>query len=361
MEASPIRTISEGAPADAVPLGLGMPGWPMAEVAWRAMRGSGPCGYTSHAGLDELRDALAAAHGVGRDHVLVTCGAEGALSSLFTAWLDPGDRVLVPDPGFVAYPALAHLVGAEAIPYHLDAGNRFRLDADAVIAGIERSRPRIVVVNSPSNPTGGAADGDSLARLSRACVDRDVLLVSDEAYRELYLGEPPAGLQDVGAADGIVVGSMSKAYAAPGLRVGWMVGDPEVLHPARVVQGYQVIAPARPAQRAALALIANADEVLAASRRQLRVRWEALREAFEREFGWDPSPPDGCFYLWLELAEAAREDPLAFCLRLRDEAGVVLIPGIAFGDNGRRHARLSFAGDPDRIQEGIRRLAPYWR
>lgn len=360
LKTSPIRELSENAPPGAIPLGLGLPGWAMAEPGWRALRGSGPCTYTAHAGLPELRDAIAARHGVGRDWVIVTTGAEGALTCLYNAWLDPGDRVLVPDPGFPAYPALARLVGAEAVPYRLAADRGYRLDVSALIARLDEVAPRVVVINVPSNPTGGAAPAADLRRLADACAERDVLLVSDEAYRELYLDRVPAGIFDV-ARSAVAVGSASKAWAASGLRIGWMVGPPERVTPARIVQGYAVIGAARPAQAAVLALMQEAEAVLAESRRQLESRWAALEEAFASHLPEHRLVrPDGGFYLWLELPEAARDDPFAFCIRLRDEAGVVLIPGLAFGEAGRNHVRLSFAAGPDQIAEGVRRLAPFW-
>src|SRR5690606_4705772 len=122
----------------------------------------------------------------------------------------------------------------------------------------------LVVLNHPANPTGGMASAAALARVADACARRGAVLVSDEVYRELWVGERPAGLHDVaGVAAGVVLGSVSKAFGAPGLRVGWAVGAPELLAPARVVHNAMTTAPARPSQEAATALLEHADEVLA--------------------------------------------------------------------------------------------------
>jgi aspartate/methionine/tyrosine aminotransferase len=122
-----------------------------------------------------------------------------------------------------------------------------------------------------------------------------------------------------------------------------------------------VTAPARPAQLAALALLQASPAVLSEARTHLRLRWEAFSEAYAQAFGPSPRRAAGGFYHWQLLPAWALTDPLAFCLRLRDEGGVVVVPGTAFGEGGRGHIRLSYAGDPDQIREGVRRLAPFWK
>ena len=359
---SPIRVLSEGAPVDAIPLGLGEPTWDLPEPARRALaRESGPCGYGPNAGLPELRQAVAQWHGASMEQVLITCGSEGALFGLLMAWLGPGDQVLVPDPGFPAYPALARLAGAEVVSYPLAKAHRFRLDAPAFIACLDaHPQARAAILNHPSNPTGGGATIDELRAVAEACRQRGILLISDEVYRDLHYGERPPSLRD--ASDyGVVLGSMSKGWAAPGLRVGWAVGDSEWLAPARTVHAFAVTAASASCQRAALALLEASDEVLPQGRKEIALRWEALALAWKVHFGAVITPPAGAFYHWMPLPEAALPDPMAFCVRLRDEARVVLVPGTAFGEVGRPYARLSFAARPEQITEGFSRLAPFWR
>jgi aspartate/methionine/tyrosine aminotransferase len=357
---SPIRVLSEGAPADAIPLGLGEPTWELPEPARRAFSEEfGICGYGPNAGLPELRQAVAQWYGTVEEEVLITSGSEGALFSLFMAWLGAGDQVLVPDPGFPAYPAIARLAGAETVPYTLSGD--FSLDAKAFVACLEaHPKAKAAVINHPSNPTGGGASLDELRAVAWACRQRGILLISDEVYRDLYFGSRPPSLRDAGTY-GVVLGSMSKGWAAPGLRVGWAVGDPQWLAPARTVHAFAVTAAAAPCQRAALALLEASDQVLPQGRQEIALRWEALASAWREHFGEVLTPPAGAFYHWMALPEGARQDPMAFCMKLRDEAKVVLVPGTAFGEAGRSHARLSFAARPDQIREGVRRMAPYWR
>ncbi len=358
---SPIRALSEGAPPSAIPMGLGEPGWDLSEPAREALAAAqGPCTYGPNAGLPELREAVAAFHGETAERVMLASGSQGALFALFQAWLDPGDAVLVPDPGFLAYPMLARLAGAEAVPYALAAD--FRLDAEAFERALaEHPRVKLAVINHPANPTGAGSSLEALAAVAEACERRGVLLISDEVYRELRLGETPPSLREV-TDRGLVLGSVSKAWGAPGLRVGWALGDVDWLAPARLLHAAMVTAPARPSQRAALALLRHSERVLGEGRAELRRRWEAFAAAFHEHFDVPLSPPAaGGFYHWLALPPAALDDPMAFCLRLRDEGGVVVVPGLAFGEGGRGHVRLSFGGEPADIREGLRRLAPFWR
>lgn len=361
LKPSPIRILSEGAPPSAIPLGLGEPTWDLPQAAMRALREtSGPCPYGPNFGLPELRDAVAHFHGATRNEVLITCGSEGALFSLFLAFLNPGDEVLVPDPYFPAYTSLAHLAGAKAVTYPLDTNDRFRLKAAPLLAALE-ANPNIkaVVVNSPSNPTGGATTPDDLRRIAEACKARGVMLISDEVYIDLHYGTRPPSLRDV-SDYGLVITSVSKGWGAAGLRVGWILGDPEWLGPARTVHGYAVTGASHPAQRAALALLEDSESIFIAARREIRVRWEALAAALKLHLGQIVTPPDGAFYHWIELPKSALADPMAFCIRLRDEGGVVVVPGSTFGPQGKRFARLSFAAFPEQITEGVSRMAPFW-
>lgn len=357
---SPIRAMHAGAPGDCIPLGLGEPTWDLPKPARKALAsGEGPCLYGPNAGLPELARAVASFYCTEPERVMLTAGSQGALFALFMSRLSPGDEVLVPDPGFVSYPILSALAGAVAVPYPL-AGDG-SLDA-AAFAAVLAARPRAAaaVINHPANPTGGGASPESLAGVASACEERGILLVSDEVYRELYLGKRPASLAEV-SGYGLILSSVSKAWGAPGLRVGWALGDPEILEGARLVHNYMVSCVARPSQEAALALIENSGTILPAARAELRLRWDALSGALKAELGMNTEPPAGAFYHWMPLPGAGRADPLEFCMRLREEGRVILVPGTAFGDRGGGHARLSFAARPEALREGVRRLARYWK
>jgi len=363
LKPSAIRLISDPAGPDAIPLGLGEPTWDMPREGRDALASrAGPCPYGLNAGRIDIREEAARYLDVpSADHVVVTIGTQGALYCLFAAFLDEGDDILVPDPGFVAYAAIAKMNGGRIVPYALAEHDRFRLDAGLfceALAGAPNAK--IAVLNVPSNPTGGAASKETLRRIAEACAARGVLLISDEVYRELYFGERPASLRDV-TEDGVVVTSTSKSFGAPGLRVGLAAGPPEVVKRAATVTAYSATAAAYPSQEAALALLRARDQILPAAREHVSRRFEVLQSALKEHLGQDVNPPDGSFYFWLPLPESAYADPFGFCVKLRDEGRVVLVPGDAFGPGGGRHARLSFAASEDQLREGVRRLAPYFR
>jgi len=152
-----IRRMNKGAPPDAVSLGLGEPTWPLPIAATEALSGLGDeCSYGPNAGVPELREAIAGFYGTVPERVMVGAGSQGVLFALFQAWAEPGRAVLVPDPGFIAYPALARLAGASPAPYPLGPGGA--LDADAFIAALEACpRASLAVINHPGNPSGGGA------------------------------------------------------------------------------------------------------------------------------------------------------------------------------------------------------------
>jgi len=348
-----------GAPAGCVSLGLGEPTWDLPESGRRALAlSAGPCSYGPNAGLPELRRVIASFYGIAEECIMVSSGSQGALFALFMAYLGAGDEVLVPDPGFLAYPTLARLAGGEAVPYPLAPDGS--LDELAFAAVLEaHPRAAAAIVNNPSNPTGGCAGETALSAVAAACEERGILLVSDEVYRELYLAKKPTSLADV-SDYGIVTSSVSKAWGAPGLRVGWALGDPGTLEGARLVHNSMVSCVPRPSQEAARALIEDSGAILPAARAELKMRWEALAGALEAELGIVAEKPAGAFYYWLRLPELSGDDT-RFCLRSRDEGKVILIPGSAFGGRGRGYARLSYAASPDDLREGLRRLGRFWR
>ncbi|USQ77359.1 pyridoxal phosphate-dependent aminotransferase [Ornithinimicrobium cryptoxanthini] len=386
-----IRAMAVGAPPQAIDLGLGVPGWVLPEPARRALEECAarpePLGYGPNTGIPELVSAIADHHHLGdvtlvgsgapvsrlqtsashhetdtrpvagdvADRIMVTAGSQAALTALFLSHVSPGQLVLVPDPGFPAYATLARLAGAVPVPYRL--GPRGDLDPAQFSAALDSGDVALAVINHPGNPTGGGATPEALAAVASAARAAGALLVSDEVYREVHLGPRPASLHDV-TDTGVVVTSVSKGWAAPGLRVGWAVGDPALLHPARLVHNAMTTCAARPSQLAATALLRASESVLRDTRRELIARWSIAQTgpAAVRPV----ATPAGGFYAWIPLPQWAVRDPMGFCLRLRDEGQVIVVPGSAFGAGGADHVRVSCGGDPKALAQGLARMAPFW-
>ena len=353
-----IRRVLEAAPKDAINLGFGEPNFDTPRAILRAAHESldeGRLGYTATAGLPELRQAIAEYSG-GRlrpDSVLVTVGAQEALFATMVAWLGPGQEVLVPDPGFPAYPAIARLAGASPVPYPLRASDGFQFRA-AALESLISARTRALVLNSPANPTGVIISFEELQAVAKLAADHELLVISDEVYREIYFGERPHSYLDV-STDGVVVSSLSKFASMTGWRLGWAVGTPERLEPIRVIHQYAVTCASAPSQKAALAAFGtDAQQEAASFRRELRRRRDLLATLARERLGFSPLIPEATFYMLIEAAPAG--DSLRTAMELVEHARVITIPGAAFGEEASRFLRLSFSVEEEEMRDGIERI-----
>lgn len=357
VELSLLRRVMSRAPAGAIDLGIGEPGLDPPPVLRSAMDalGTQTHGYTPNAGSPDLREAVARYLGSagGSDSVCVTVGSEEALFDTLLAFVNPGDEVLVPDPGYPPYPVVARLVGAIPVSYRLSAENGFELSLDAVERKIS-SRTKAVIVNSPSNPTGRVLSLEHLHGLVELARSKDLLLVSDEVYREIYFDERPPSLLDV-YPEGVVVGGLSKSAGLTGWRLGWAAGSPERIEAITIVHQYVATCAPTPSQRLALALLRDLDPRVFESRRRVyRSRRDLMSALVESEMHARLWVPDGSYYMLVEAAPNG--DSLALALDLLERARVVTIPGIAFGEEASRYLRLSFSAEENTIREGVARL-----
>jgi aminotransferase len=360
---SPIRRIFEAAPPGSIHLGLGQPAEPtpaeIVEMAHAALD-EDPLGYTPNAGLPALRQAIAQSFGTRAtpQQVLVTSGSQEALYCATQALLGPGDEMLVPDPGFLAYPTVARLAGAAAVPYPLDPKAQFRLQVEA-IAERMGPRTRAVLICTPSNPLGTVVDREAMAALGRLCDARGVYLISDEVYRELYFTpEPPPSAADF-CERAVVVRALSKSHAMTGWRLGWVLAPPEAAEKIILIHAYVMTCTAAVVQHTALRLFRSGRmEALAAEGRGRYRRRRDLVVDLLAKRGLRCIPPEGTFYAFVDVSGAGKScEEIAWGAML--EQKVVTIPGTVFGPAGEGFLRLSFAASEPEIEEGLERLARY--
>ena len=353
-----IRRVLEAAPPDAINLGFGEPTFDTPRAILRAAHETldqGRLGYTATAGLPELRQAIAEYSGdrISPDSVLVTVGAQEALFATMLAWLAPGQEVLVPDPGFPAYPAIARLAGASPVAYPLRASEGFQFSA-AALESLISPRTRALVLNSPANPTGVIIPLAELRAVAKLAAEHDLLVISDEVYREIYFGERPPSYLDV-STDGVVVSSFSKFASMTGWRLGWAVCTPERMEPIRVIHQYAVTcAPAHSQKAAVAAFGTDAQREAESFRRELGHRRDLLATLVRERLGLSPLIPEATFYMLIEAAPAG--DSLRTAMELVEQARVITIPGAAFGEEASRFLRLSFSVEEQEIRHGIERL-----
>ena len=353
-----IRRVFEAAPVDAINLGLGEPNFDTPRAILRAAHETldeGRLGYTATAGLPALRRAIAEYSNdrLDPDSVLVTVGAQEALFSTMLAWLGPGQEVLVPDPGFPAYPAIARLAGAMPVCYPLSAEEGFQFSA-AALEPLITPRTQALVLNSPANPTGVVIPLEELRAVARLAEKHELLVISDEVYREIYFDERPPSYLDV-STDGIVVSSLSKFASMTGWRLGWALGKPERMEPIQVVHQYSVTCAPAHSQKAALAAFgSDAQRDAESFRHDLRHRRDLLATLARERLGLSPRIPGATFYMLLEAAPAG--DSLRTAMELVTQTRVITIPGAAFGEQASRFLRLSFSVEEGEIREGIERI-----
>ena len=352
IELSLIRQINALATPFSVNLGIGEPNVEpdeaLLEKARRAATSSWK--YTANAGNVSLRKRLAA----NPAEVCVTAGTEEGLYAIFQAYVNPGDEVLVPNPGFVSYATIARLAGATPVTYDLEP-ETWQLDVPALLQRIT-AKTKIVVVNSPSNPLGSVLDEATL----RAVANAGPLVVSDEVYRETWYDTPPTSMLGM-SGNVIVVGGMSKSHSMTGLRLGWILASEEILTP--VVTAHQYIATCASAFSQTLAESILADPEwnagwLERMRAQFRTQRDAALFAIERELGVAIDPPRGAFYAFVPVPFC---ESLSFAKALATDAAVLVIPGIAFGPLGEGFIRISYAASLEQIGTGLERMGRYVR
>jgi aspartate/methionine/tyrosine aminotransferase len=343
-----IRQVALVAAPGAVSLAVGepshaVPGPVRTAIAEAVARGE--LGYTPNAGRADLRRALGArrpAHGGDERSCIVTVGSQEALALCVFGLVGAGEEVLIPDIGYPAYDTLPRLAGAVPV----------RTPLSRVEAAVG-PRTRMLIVGSPSNPTGEVLPGERLAALAALAEERGFWLVSDEVYEELWLEAAPVYPQGPRV---LHVGGISKSLALTGMRLGWLVAPPDVV--AALVGLHQNLVTCAPslAQVAALAGLAMPPSELDAVRDGYRSRWAAMRRSLGaiRDVTW--REPDGAFYC---LADFRRRfpDTTALAFELARSGEVVVVPGEAFGPTGAGWLRLTFAAPEGDIREGVARLA----
>jgi len=351
IELSLIRQINALATPLSVNLGIGEPNLEpdetLREMARRAA--TTEWHYSANAGTPALRklvrDAIAP-----DSEVCITAGTQEGIFAIFQSFVNPGDEVLVPNPGFVVYATLAKICGATPVTYDIEPPD-WRVDPARLRV---TKKTKLIIVNSPSNPLGSIIDKKTLQEIANA----GPLVVSDEVYREIWYDAPPptiAGMSD----NAIVVGGMSKSHGMTGLRLGWITGRPELMKP--IITAHQYIATCASVFSQALAQSIFEDAAWNASwlegvRARFRTQREAALHAIEKELHAAIEPPRGAFYAFVPMP-ACESLPLA--KTLATDAAVLVIPGVAFGSAGEGFVRISYAASLDRIGTGIERIGRY--
>jgi len=351
IELSGIRKLFDAGGPDAINLGIGQPDFDtpdhIKEAAIQAIR-DGRTGYTANAGIIELREAICAklarenqlSHNP--DEILVTAGGSEALHLVMQALIDPGDRVLFADPGFVSYPALAAVAGGRPEGVPLDSGMHIDIEkAKEMMDGA-----RLFILNSPANPTGAVESKESIRAIVEYANDRGVTVVSDEVY-ECFIYEKEHFSAAQFGEDVITVNAVSKTYAMTGWRLGYLAASKDVINQCLKVHQYAQACATSISQYAALAAYCGDQSAVLRMRDEYRARRDLLYEGL-RGIGFDFPRPEGAFYAFVPMGRKFIEQAI--------EKGVLIVPGSAFGANAPEHARISYATSRENLSRAIERL-----
>lgn len=344
---------------------------PAVLAAAHAFCDTGQIKYTAAAGTPELRDAVAALYAgrhsldLGRRNVVISCGAKHALYVALQALCNDGDEVVFANPYWVSYPEMVKLACAVPVdvPTRADAG--FQLEPDAVADAIT-DRTKVIVLNSPSNPTGAITSAERVARIAEMAADRRIWLLSDEIYDQLCYDDAsalsPLSLDQSVREWTIAINGVSKTYSMTGWRIGWAVGPEEVIGAMARIQSHETSNPNTVGQVAALAAITGDQSVVAERRAVFQRRRELMLDGVRTIPDLECPEPQGAFYVFPKASPLYGRGgggesiggSLDLSMRILRDAHVATVPGVAFGNDD--HIRLSYATSEADIEEGLRRV-----
>ncbi len=318
--------------------------------------------YTPAAGIPELKEAIAEKlkkdNGIDRpaDEVIVTPGAKQALFEAVMAILNPGDEALIPEPHWVSYMPMVSIAGGKGVPVPTLKSEGFRLQAEAIEERVT-SKTRLLILNSPNNPTGAVLGKSDLESIADVCIEKDLLLISDEIYEHIIYG---ARHHSIGSFDGmkertITVNGFSKAYSMTGWRLGYAAGPKDIIRLMSNLQGHSVSNATSFVQKAGVAALQGDQSAVKEMGSEFRRRRDRIVGLLNEIAGVECLRPDGAFYVFPDFSGIQR-DSISLARVLLEKARVAVIPGVAFGKGGEGFLRLSYATGMDKIIEGIARI-----
>ena len=349
----------------AISLGVGEPDfvtpWHVREACIYSLE-SGNTHYTSNKGMPELREAIcdSVRSDLGLDYnpseqILITTGVSEAVDLAFRATLNPGDEAIVPEPCYVAYAPDVVLAGgvARAVPTRLE--EEFRLRPEDVSAAVT-DKSRVLLLSYPNNPTGAIMTRSDLEELADVVVENDLLVVSDEVYAKLtYSGSHASFAQLEGMQERtVILNGLSKSHAMTGWRIGYALGDPELVGAMTKIHQYTMLCAPTMAQVAALEAMQKGDEEMVHMRHEYNLRRRMFVSGLNR-IGLDCFEPKGAFYAFPSVRSWGLSSE-EFAERLLKEQKVAVVPGNVFGQSGEGFLRCSYATSREELIEALDRM-----
>ncbi len=351
--------------ADIIHLGVGDPDFDtpasIVDVALKSLR-SGRTHYSPIQGEPELLRAIATVSSeqyganIGADQICIFPGAQCALFATMLCLTGPGDEVILLEPFYATYEGVAQAGGASVVTVPLSPDNNFDFDTE-LIANAITDKTRVVIVNSPGNPSGAVFNKAAIVRLAKLCRESNIWLVSDEVYSNLVFdGEhhSPLSIPDA-RANVVVIGSVSKSYAMTGWRLGWTIAPSELISHLTNLSQCLLFGVAQFTQDAAAYALRQAHQQVTAFRESFARRRDLLCDAIESIDGLTVCRPKGGMFTMVDVS-ALGFDGEQFANGLLDHSAVAVVPGFAFGDSVTKYVRIGYLCDEQRLVEAAERI-----
>nr|WP_281172627.1 LL-diaminopimelate aminotransferase [Aneurinibacillus terranovensis] len=362
------RAVEASGTFEVIDLGIGSPDQPpspfIMEALTQAVRNPDNYGYPTSEGSLRFRETVASWYfhrfhvEVDPDHeVLSLMGSQDGLAHLAQGWIDPGDVVLVPDPGYPIYFASVNLAGGEIYPLPLRAENGFLPDFTNIPADI-LERAKLMVLNYPNNPVSATVQEGFFEKVVRFARENDILVAHDMAYSEMAFDgyRPPSFLETPGAKEvGVEFNSLSKSFNMAGCRVGYIVGNAQIIRPLAIIKSNIDYGIFLAIQEAAIAAMEH--DILHPGQNRIAQVYQERRDVLLdglAAIGWKIDKPKATMFVWAPIPDGWTSENFAFTLL--EKAGVVVIPGNAFGQEGEGYVRIALVKPVDVLKEVIERI-----
>jgi len=290
------------------------------------------------------------------EEIIITTGSTEAILLALMCVVDPGESVLVPNPGFIAYLPTVELLNGSPISIPLFKENKFQIDTDEIKRLIHPKRTRAIIINTPSNPTGTVLNKKTLEGIADVALDNDLLIISDEAYEKfVYKGKHIS----IGSLNGmkdyvLTLQSFSKTYGMAGFRVGYAAGPKKIIDAMRNLHIYSTICAPTVSQMAAIAALKGSQSHVRKNVKEYNRRRKFMIKRINEIKGFDCLEPEGAFYAFPKIG--FKMSSLKFCKWLLKNARVAVVPGSDFGRYGEGFVRFSYATSFDKIVKGMKRI-----
>jgi aspartate aminotransferase len=295
---------------------------------------------------------------------VISVGGKHIIFNLMQVMLNPGDEVVIPVPYWVTYKDVVNYTGAKCVFVGTDEANGFTLTASMIEPHLSE-RTRMVLINSPSNPSGGVLDRGQFEQILKLCIDRGIWLVTDECYHRFLYDEEPYSIASAKSAkeNVIICGSLSKTYAMTGWRIGFGLGPKEIMSAVNKLQSHSTSNPTSIAQKAAVEAVRGPQDSVQVMLAEYRKRRDYVVDRLSKIPGVKIVMPKGAFYAYPNIScvygKNSINNSMDFATKLLSEAHVAVVPGEAFGTTD--HIRISYATSMEELRRGLDRIETFIR